>query len=788
MSICVDYYYPMLERHLLSCSNYSYISASCCSVMIKEKEEEHRLESPMPWIGIYAAAASLVCSLAMVADIFHGFRHRKLWFPCKFFTLNAASLTLLAVSMKLPVDLSTTMPGELDQLAKLTSTTLMSTVIGNFMPSIGAMDDTEIFMNITALTILVITVFVNICIQLNTQLINPSFEIEHIAAISFMLVLLVLLSFSALTVSTTKKCLQLKYDDIHKTISSEEPQETEKFTIEKLKVNVEKYWMIAKSSSPQFVVARSVTCYASGTICFLAAFTLAEAHLRIFIRDDHYYINPSNVRSNYRWSAFVVLVIQSFGVVGGTIAPTFRWFTAISLRCKEERVKSYKTELKTENYWIERLLEWKESPLALRVGSQKFRKLVHNTKNLILDFCIAVQVVIVLASKLVVIVLASILFVLIYLILISPFMLFWNLYNEFIEKIISKHTASTNHTRSESGPGTELDLSPYVLYLEGEEELPLQIMKNNRDATNHFIQEGKKRQPKYLKELLDQSTTFTGVTKFDSHQVPSLASEEPSNCWSLPVVTLTSIAIALPNIEKHKAKWLLRSVSEGLLYANLVEKFLNAKSDMVSIRNAVDTVWLGVDLFHRWLDEDLQKISLEGNNSTETLEKLADIAKNSVIEFKANTNGDRKENPQNWPIKVIAANSMYRISRTVLENHRGSNDQTDETLFEQLCIMIADILGACLTNLPRVIIMKCFCSAIEEREKSVQHAAQLLGETEEILKILQQRELPNLNPDKVAYIDEWHALIKQENPLAFTTLINDGTSSSGSGELHIAIE
>ncbi|XP_059637837.1 uncharacterized protein LOC132279812 [Cornus florida] len=131
MSICVHYYYPMLERHLLSCSNCSDISASCCSEIIKNKEEEHRLESPMPWIGICATAASLVFSLAMVADVFHGFRHRKLWFPCKFFTLNAASLTLLAVTMKLPVDLSTTMPGELDQLAKLTSTTLMSTVTGS---------------------------------------------------------------------------------------------------------------------------------------------------------------------------------------------------------------------------------------------------------------------------------------------------------------------------------------------------------------------------------------------------------------------------------------------------------------------------------------------------------------------------------------------------------------------------------------------------------------------------------------------------------------------------------
>ncbi|XP_059659042.1 uncharacterized protein LOC132305416 [Cornus florida] len=278
-----------------------------------------------------------------------------------------------------------------------------------------------------------------------------------------------------------------------------------------------------------------------------------------------------------------------------------------------------------------------------------------------------------------------------------------------------------------------------------------------------------------------------GVAKFDSNQVPPLASEEPPNCWSLPVVTLTSIAIALPNNENHKVSWLLRSVREGLLYVNLVEKILDVKGDLANIRSAADIVWLGVGLFHKWLDEDLQKMALEGNNSKKTLEKLTDKGKNNVIEFKANTSRDMKKNPLNWPIKAIAANSMYRISQTVLHYHKSSNDQADETLFEQLSIMIADILGACLTNLPRVITMECFSSAIEKREKSILHAAQLLGETEEILKILQQNELPSLNPDKKAYIDEWRALMRQENSFASTSSISDGTSSV-SGELQMAIE
>ncbi|KAK4437249.1 hypothetical protein Salat_0058800 [Sesamum alatum] len=66
---------------------------------------EVQLDSPMPWIGMYIAAASALCSVAMILDAFNGFRSKKFWLPSKYFSLNAFSLTVLAVAMKLPVDL-----------------------------------------------------------------------------------------------------------------------------------------------------------------------------------------------------------------------------------------------------------------------------------------------------------------------------------------------------------------------------------------------------------------------------------------------------------------------------------------------------------------------------------------------------------------------------------------------------------------------------------------------------------------------------------------------------------
>ncbi|KAA8532518.1 hypothetical protein F0562_032666 [Nyssa sinensis] len=659
--------------------------------------------APMPWVGVYIAAASLVCSLAMAADVFWAFRHKRLGFPCKFFTLNATTLTLLAVAMKLPVDLATPMRGRTDQFAKLAGTVFMSTAMGNFMPSLGSIDDKEIFMNITALGILIITLVVNVYIQLGTGAIYCDLVAEQTAVTFLMLLVFVILSFSAITVPATKRYLEQKYSEIHKIASGEDLKETGNLTVQKLKEDVRKYWMMAETSNPQFVVARSVTCSASGAICFLTALILVEAVLRMFLMFPRPFSNLGAF-SEYKWSTFFIFVIQSIGVGVGTIAIAFRWFTAIKLKCSEKRGKSYKTEFKTEAYWIERLVEWKESAFTLQIRHQKFRKLVHKMKNLILDFCIRVQIGIVVMSK-------SVQFFSIF--FISWFLTCCHYCMGFRKK--STSTASDNGRKlespSESKHSPRQDISFYVLHLEGEEELPLQITKNNSDATDRLIQMGREKQPIYLKGLLEKSIGFKEVARFDNDQVPSLDSEEHPNSWTLPVVTLTSIAIALPNIENHMVDHLVHSVSEGLLYVSTVERMLDNRA-LKDVKNAADIVWLGVDLFGKWLGEDLRRMATEGKTSKETLEKLADIATENVMECKIKMKGAQKKN---WLIKQVASNSMYRISKTILLDYEDCNDLTDERLFDRLSVMISDILGACLTNLPRVIIMKLFCSAIEKK-------------------------------------------------------------------------
>ncbi|KAH7844307.1 hypothetical protein Vadar_026644 [Vaccinium darrowii] len=322
---------------------------------------------------------------------------------------------------------------------------------------------------------------------------------------------------------------------------------------------------------------------------------------------------------------------------------------------------------------------------------------------------------------------------------------------------VSESCASTNNGSSEpESSSAELDL--YVLRLEGEAKLPKIIVKNICHELNQVIQKGKSQQPKNLKELLQKSNDdLKGVADFDS------TSHVP-NCWTMPVVNLTSIAIALPYIESHLVDHLICSVSEGLLYAAVVEECFSSKGDnMINLKCAADVVWAGIEHDGKWLNWDLRKLPLEGKTIEGTLQTLVDIAEKATSEFEGSVTGGSK---------VLAANSMYRISQTILKDYEGNMDaHIDGNLFEQLSVMIADILGACHLNLPRVIIQKCYRNAIEEREKSVSHAAFLLGKTEEILKILEHKQLPCLSGDRPAYIDEWRSYMMQKDPPYYCSFI-----------------
>ncbi|KAL0341511.1 UNVERIFIED_CONTAM: hypothetical protein Scaly_1813700 [Sesamum calycinum] len=742
---------------------------------------QEKLDEAMPWIGLYIAAASAVCTLAMAADAFNGFTSKKLWFPCKYFSMNAASLTLLAVAMKLPMDLNTYLLYQADWHAKICSLLFMSISMSNFMSSLGSMTDKEIGTNMAALGILVITIVVNMWIQTFHLRGYLHSRMMIAALIPTILMLLLLATFfsSAIALPTSKRSFESKYQEMHQVAMREEEivKRTQGFKIDKRMIDgMKKYWVMTETSNPQFVMARSAFCCTSIIICLFAASILQVVYIGQFKRSHKVTFGES--ASVYGCYTKWILTVQSHGVLVGTIAPISRWFIAIRFKCLTTCHEiSFAKELRIEDHWIQTLKYWRDSFSVIQIRDGKCRKYIHDVKWFTLTFLIRVQIMMVLLSKLLLFIPA---------LLITPFVL---CFKKFKTRLLAKVTTSNKDMRSESGGNIELNLNRFVLLLDGEQELPQRILKDICDQADKVIKIGMKQQPQNLLQLLNKFGNFSGVREFDSLQVPSLHSQEPPNCWTLPLVTLTSIAISLPNIAiNHMATQLVSSVSEGLSLAMLIEKTLDQNGELMNIRNAADVAWAGVAIYRKWQQVDLRRISLDYKSSKNLLQELSSHAEMIILEFKRKANDFLMENPLNWPASVIAANSMYRISQTILLSYQEENDrtgcqdktgQTDEELFERLTIMIADILAACFTNLSQVMITKCHRNAIEEREKSVHEAFLLLGRTRQIVDLLQRQEWPSLDHEKAAYIEEWRAFLLQDNENPITSISTSSDKARG---------
>ncbi|CAA7403580.1 unnamed protein product [Spirodela intermedia] len=688
---------------------------------------------PLPWIGLYIAAASLLCAASMAYDAYSGFRRLKLWVPCRLFSLNATTLTVLGVAAKLPMDLNTAMPHATDQLTKLSGTVLLCTAMGNFIPSLGSMNKSEILSNVLALAILVVTVVVNICIQMGTGVIY-AFLPEHAVVVVAMMILLLIFVSSAVSVPTTKDHLEKLYDRKYEEVSFD-PAKGDGLAA--LKMCVKKYWLMAHTGSPQFVLGRSATCTASGAFCLLAAAIFVEALLRGLFWNSS--LRLCRGTSDYGWSSGVVLSAQAAGILLGTVAPACRWFNAVRFRSTNGRGWSWKAEFRVEDYWVQRLKDWKAAPLQFQTGGGKggrrWRRIAHRLKDAVMSSLIWVQKGVVTGSKL--------------LRLVSVLPL----------SLVDKGGLLRN---SSSLQPENADLKDYVLRLEGEEDLVRLITRSERRDTDTWIDKGKRRKPATMVELIrthfNCNEGFREVGAFDNKTIPSLRSEPP-NCWGLPLATLAAVAVALPGIDRVSVDLLLRGVGEGLRYVRLIERNLDGKG-LVNMREAADLIWADVELDDRWLGQDLHSVAPgEQRNGRNVLEKVQEIAKERVLDFFRGNDQDPEanveENPLEWPEKVLAAHCMDRVCRTILADYDCEHQADDQRLFSWLRRVIANILGACLTNLSVAVSMECICCKVEVREKSVREAAHILGEAEEVLTLLGDPEVARFWPEERQYIDNW---------------------------------
>nr|GEX77856.1 hypothetical protein CTI12_AA467070 [Tanacetum cinerariifolium] len=227
---------------------------------------------------------------------------------------------------------------------------------------------------------------------------------------------------------------------------------------------------------------------------------------------------------------------------------------------------------------------------------------------------------------------------------------------------------------------------------------------------------------------------------------------------SMPaLVTLTTIAVSLPKIQNETFKSFVKSVREGLAYVTDVEENLNATDDYIRTQKAAKMLWEEVDIHHKWLGNNLKKHAPEVNAAAKILRWFNDTAKNKVTEEQSKYIVGQNVTSIH---QYICANSLYRITKTILSYHTNIDEVSQEDLYKELSSMISDILAACLTNLPQVIATKCHEDVIDKRASSVHAAAQLLGRTTQIINRLHERELPRLKSDELPFIDKWRSYYK----------------------------
>ncbi|CAH1442201.1 unnamed protein product [Lactuca virosa] len=536
-------------------------------------------EDAMPWVGVYISVASLVCTLAMAADVFQGFRQRKLWFPCRLFTINSVSITLIAISTKLTVDLSNDISRNLEIiLAKSVSIMFLATMLANFLPSLGLMNDKELLLNTMALCILLYTIHVKMWIQFITAWVN-------LAALFILLILLIPWPISvALTVSASRRLLQQRYKELHSLASNHQQIN---FSNKLLICYVKKYWMMADTGNPQFAIACSPVSSVFGVICSLLAF-ISLGVLVFNIQGDVH-----NEKSNYKWSIHVIIPLQLSGTLVGSIAPIFRCLTITShFNLSMKWSMHHLNVFHVEKHWIQRLQHWKHSHVPSYLPGRHRKKVFRNIRNIILNFCIS---------------------------------------------SLKKFKGEPNTSSSNAISNVE-EYTGYVLQIEQDAKLSKRILRNALSSITRLLQESEKKEPRNLMILLEKSTGFNGVIEFDSDQVPPLHPEETQNCWSLVAVTLTAIVLSLPNIVNSYIKGLLDSMSEGLEFVRHIEESLNINGELLKARKAATHVWTDIEVCCKWLQIDLQKKARKGKTSKEILQWLGDEAEKIVIQFKTTKN------------------------------------------------------------------------------------------------------------------------------------------------------
>ncbi|OVA05140.1 hypothetical protein BVC80_8895g6 [Macleaya cordata] len=720
--------------------------------------DHNKYASPVPVIGLYTAAATLVCFLFMFYDVLVGFRRKKPWLPCRFFALNSFTLSLLSIATKLPVDITSSMPRAQDQLSKLTSTTLVCICIGFFMPSLGVIGNTECFSNMAALTVLVVTIVVDVCVQMVTGVIFI-FKVEHVIVLVCMLVLLAVLWSSTLDINCGKG-LVIDHNRriFEKGLTGKQGSKT---MIKRLKW----CYVYSFSSNPQFVLCQISHCVTIGMVCTISFLVLSEAMLRTLVQKDFKFSTITEGGDcDYGWSVWVVVVTQILTILLGILAVGFRWLTLVT-HMNLGRFQHWNKMFKIPSYWFYESIFGKLYCMPFKYSKMGFMNFFQVLEDLVGTVLYMMQTGIAWTNESVVL-----------LCLLVREILSWVTRNctkiccGFFARGSAKvapvlDLVKTEEEYKEVVYTGDIGLKKWILGI-GFKDMSRWIQVNKKDSPTHLIEFILKNSPskhESLTQKMEQiGLKFSGTSPYEYNV----------SCLSV-VILVRMVSVALP---PAFAETVIHTLDEAFEIIYFVDRKLNPKNFNNKAKSMLaKDVWMCRDITSHWFQKKFIRPSLKKYYS-----KTCSI----VVDGDESSRSSSERDLALGIIRALKQNSfgflipeLHTICEFIIREYASIQE-----LCDQMKQLFVDMLHLFLSKLPEAIFKDVVESPIEECEERVSLALKFLCKLELLEANIDwsfpnESEITSLITDKSPAIPDTEAQDKSTMADDHSSITGDQSSS-----------
>ncbi|KAK9089286.1 hypothetical protein Scep_028368 [Stephania cephalantha] len=212
-------------------------------------------------------------------------------------------------------------------------------------PSLASSREAESIANMTALSIFVVTVAVNICIQIATGVIF-SFIAEHIIILCFMFMLLAILWHNTFDLNI-RKGTDLPEKNLAHFLNVPKGESSLMHRV--------KSWYISNSiMSPQLHLCKLRLSSGIGPICIMSSAVLLQATYRSVVIKTLEFCNGV---SDYDWSVWIIVMTQIVATIIGSLTVAFQWLVVAPYLDFDQHIYAIKYEfhdLKVQFFYMKR--------------------------------------------------------------------------------------------------------------------------------------------------------------------------------------------------------------------------------------------------------------------------------------------------------------------------------------------------------------------------------------------------------------------------------------------------